>query len=53
MVAISYFLLILLTMPFFIKKRDWSLLACFVYIGCCLMFTLPVGIFIYKFVFKG
>ena len=53
MVTISYFLLILLTMPFFIKDEDWCLMACIMYIGCCILFTLPFGILFYKFVLKG
>ena len=48
-----YIIAILISMFFVIKAEDWSWLACFIYLGLCAAFTLPLGIFLYKFVFKG
>jgi len=39
----------LITMPIFIKAKDWGWFSCLIYIGCCMMFTPLVGIPVYKF----
>lgn len=39
----------LITMPIFIKRRDWGWFACVMYIMLCMMFTPFVGIAVYKF----
>lgn len=41
----------LITMPIFIKARDWGWHACIIYICCCMMLTPVVGIPVYKFAF--
>ena len=53
MLEFFYILLILISMPFFIKKENWSFLACFLYVGCCLMMTPFLGIPLFKYVFRG
>ena len=43
----------LILMPFIIKRKDWGCLSCFIFIGLSLAFTPLVGIFLYKYVFRG
>lgn len=39
----------LITMPVFIRARDWSWQACIIYTCCCMAFTPLVGIPVYRF----
>lgn len=49
MLTAIYFILIIITMPFFIKKTDRCLMGYVCYFGCCMLFTPIVGIPVWKF----
>ena len=39
MFTVIYIIIILISMPFFIKNEDWSWFTCFLYFGLCLLLT--------------
>ena len=53
MFELIYILIILLLMPFVVRRENWGCLGFFLYFGMCLAFTPIVGIFIFKKIFHG